>query len=76
MANLKNVVYLSNEDYETLISTGTVTIDGVTITYDENDVYITPDQIATATQDGLMSASDKIKLDAIASGAEVNVQAD
>ena len=65
MANLKNVVYLSNEDYETLISTGTVTIEGVTITYDENDVYITPDQIATATQDGLMSASDKLKLDSI-----------
>lgn len=43
MANLRNVVYISNEDYETLVSTGTVTIGGVTITYNENDLYLTPD---------------------------------
>lgn len=43
MANLRNVVYISNADYETLVSTGTVTIGGVTITYNENDLYLTPD---------------------------------
>ena len=76
MANLKNVIYLSNEDYETLVSTGTVTIDGETLTYDENNVYITPDKLASTTEDGLMSAVDKSKLDNIESGAQVNVQSD
>ena len=76
MANLKNVIYLSNEDYETLVSTGTVTIDGETLTYDENNVYITPDKLASTTEDGLMSAVDKSKLDNIESGAQVNVQVD
>lgn len=76
MANLKNVIYLSNEDYETLASTGTVTIDGETLTYDENNVYITPDKLASTTEDGLMSATDKSKLDNIESGAQVNVQSD
>lgn len=76
MANLKNVIYLSNEDYETLVSTGTVTIDGETLTYDENNVYITPDKLASTTEDGLMSAADKSKLDNIESGAQVNVQVD
>ena len=76
MANLKNVIYLSNEDYETLVSTGTVTIDGETLTYDENNVYITPDKLASATEDGLMSAVDKNKLNNIESDAQVNVQAD
>lgn len=44
MAALKNVVYLSNSDYSTLVTTGTVTINGTTLTYDNNDLYITPDQ--------------------------------
>lgn len=65
MANLKNVIYLSNEDYDTLVSTGTVTIDGTTLTYDENNVYVTPDKLASTTEDGLMSSSDKVKLDSI-----------
>ena len=43
MGELKNVIYLSNEDYETLITTGTVTINGTTLTYDEDNLYITPD---------------------------------
>lgn len=67
MANLKDVIYISNEDYETLVSTGTVTIDGDTLTYDENNVYVTPDKLASQTEDGLMSSSDKTKLDDIAS---------
>lgn len=65
MANLKDVIYISNEDYETLVSTGTVTIDGDTLTYDENNVYITPDKLASSTEDGLMSSSDKVKLDSL-----------
>ena len=62
MANLNKVIYLSNEDYETLVSTGTVTIGTATLTYDANIVYVTPEQVATTSQDGLMSAADKAKL--------------
>jgi len=43
MANLKDVIYLSAEDYNTLYNNGTVTINGTTITYDANNVYIVPD---------------------------------
>lgn len=69
MSNLKNVIYLSNEDYETLVSTGSVTISGTTLTYDENNLYITPDKLATSTEDGLMSAADKSKIDGLATVA-------
>jgi len=65
MANLKDVIYISNEDYDTLVTTGTVTIEGTTLTYDENCVYVTPDKLASTTEDGLMSASDKSKLDGL-----------
>ena len=65
MANLKNVIYISNEDYATLIATGSVTIGGVTLTYDEDNVYITPETLASSSADGLMSAADKTKLDNI-----------
>lgn len=44
MANLKDVIYLSNSDYATLVSTGTVTINGTTLTYDDSNVYITPEE--------------------------------
>ena len=40
---LKRQVYLSVEQYNTLKSTGSVTVNGVTIEYSENDEYITPD---------------------------------
>lgn len=43
MANLKDVIYLSAEDYNTLYTNGTVTINGVTLTYDANNIYIVPD---------------------------------
>lgn len=42
MATLGKIVYLSATDYATLVSTGTVTVDGVTIAYSANDLYITP----------------------------------
>lgn len=65
-----NIVYLTNAEYDTLITTGTVTLgSGEAITYSENDTYITPEENATATNAGLMSHMDKAKLDGIASGA-------
>jgi len=65
MANLKDVIFLSNPDYNTLATTGTVTIGSDTLTYDANTVYITPDVLASSTENGLMAASDKSKLDSI-----------
>lgn len=43
MSNLQNIIYISNEDFETLVTNGSVTIGGVTHIYDSNNVYITPD---------------------------------
>lgn len=43
MGNLKDVIYLSAEDYNTLYTNGTITINGITLTYDANNVYIVPD---------------------------------
>ena len=40
---LKNVIYLKEEDYIKLKRDGTAEINGQTITYSENDIYMTPD---------------------------------
>ena len=42
MANSKQIVYLSQAQYQELITNNTITVDGVTVTYDENDIYVTP----------------------------------
>lgn len=42
MANSKQIVYLSQAQYAELIANGTITVNGVTVTYDENDIYVTP----------------------------------
>lgn len=42
MANSKQIVYLSQAQYAELISNGNITANGVTVTYDENDIYVTP----------------------------------
>lgn len=42
MPNSKQIVYLSPTQYAELIANGTITVDGVTVTYDENDIYVTP----------------------------------
>ena len=38
----KKIVYLSQAQYQELVTEGTITVDGVTVTYDENDIYVTP----------------------------------
>ena len=42
MSNAKQIVYLSQSQYAELIANGSITVDGVTVTYDENDIYVTP----------------------------------
>jgi len=42
MPNSKQIVYLSQAQYAELIANGTITVNGVTVTYDENDIYVTP----------------------------------
>ncbi len=65
MAKLKKVVYISNEDYLTLVTTGTVVINGTTVTYDADCLYVTPETVASDTADGLMSVEDKNKIDSL-----------
>ena len=38
----KNIVYLSQAQYAELIANQSITVDGVTVTYNENDIYVTP----------------------------------
>ena len=38
----KNIVYLSKAQYQTLITNNTITVDGVTVTYNKDDIYVTP----------------------------------
>lgn len=42
MANLKNVVYLTQAQYNTLVTQGTITVGGVTYTYDQDNLYLVP----------------------------------
>lgn len=42
MANLGKIMYLTQAQYNTLVNTGTLTVDGVTYTYSENDLYLVP----------------------------------
>lgn len=60
---LKRQVYLSVEQYNTLKSTGSLTVDGKTIEFSENDEYITPDtteaDITAVRQDVLKEVQKK-----------------
>jgi len=38
----KNIIYLSQAQYQELITNETITVDGVTINYNPNDLYVTP----------------------------------
>lgn len=58
MGNLKEVIYLSNEDYSTLVTNGSVTIDGNTLVYDENSLYITPDQMQMSSTGDMIYSGD------------------
>ena len=42
MSNMTKIVYLTEEQFEQLKQNGTITVDGKTIEYDENYLYLTP----------------------------------
>ena len=44
MSDLSKIVYLSEAQYNTLKTNGTITVGGTTITYSADDLYLTPDQ--------------------------------
>lgn len=43
MANLGKVIYLTEQQYTTLYTNGTLTVGNVTITYSADDLYLIPD---------------------------------
>ena len=55
MSNLQRIIYLSASDYDDLINSAntpkSITKNGRTIVYNENDLYITPADNSTATVD-------------------------
>lgn len=48
MANLEKIVYLTEAQKETLFTNGTLTANGNTINYNDNDLYITPEETKTS----------------------------
>ena len=44
MANLKKIIYLSEAQKNELFAQGSITSNNRTITYNENDIYVTPDK--------------------------------
>lgn len=42
---LQKIVYLTEEQAQTLFNTGSVTSNGITVNYNDNDLYVTSDDI-------------------------------
>lgn len=40
----KEIVYLSDEQYQELVTNGSITVGGTTVVYNENTLYVTPQQ--------------------------------
>lgn len=48
MSSTEQIVYLSQAQYAELLANQTITVDGVTVTYSENDIYVTPQDVQIA----------------------------
>ena len=48
MGYLNKVIYLSEEQKNTLFTNNTITVNGTTINYNNDDLYVTPEVIDTA----------------------------
>ena len=57
MGVVTKIVYLSEAQKNTLFTTGTVTSNGVTITYSPDDIYVTPDN-STVPMTGATSSAN------------------
>ncbi len=58
----KNIVYLSKEQYQELITNETLTVNGQTVTYNDNDIYVTPqaEPVTDVRVDGTSISSNGI----------------
>lgn len=52
MGIVRNVVYLSKAQLDDLIANGTITVDGTTITYSPDDIYMTPTNDSNYIENG------------------------
>lgn len=75
MPNSKQIVYLSQSQYAELVANGTITVDGVTVTYDENDIYVTPqaEPVTDVRVDGTSISSNGIANIPLASQSSLGV---
>lgn len=63
--SLRNVMYLTQAQYTTLQSTGTLTIDGVTYAYSDNDLYLVPSEDITVDTAVTQGSSNPVSSDAV-----------
>lgn len=49
----RKVVYLSDEQFHQLVNNGSITVNGVTVTYNEYDMYVTPQKDPIVTTEAL-----------------------
>ena len=55
-SQLKNLKKLSEEQFQELSTNGTITVDGQTLTYSDNVIYVTPDETSAGGAEGSASA--------------------
>lgn len=53
MANAKQITYLSQAQYDQLVANRTITVGGVTVTYNEDDLYVTPQADPTVVTENI-----------------------
>lgn len=67
----KRIVYLSDEQREELFTEGTITVNGTTVVYNDNDMYVTPQEVPYVKPANGIPASD-LAADALVSKADKN----
>lgn len=65
MANLGKVMYLTQAQYNTLQANGTLTVDNVTYTYNENDLYLVPSEDITVDTAVTQGSNNPVSSDAV-----------
>lgn len=54
----KHIVYLSDEQRQELFTNGSITVNGQTVTYSDNDMYVTPQEVPYVKPTNGIPASD------------------